>query len=198
MPRILLRPTDRRYKLTVEEQNCLTWHALSGCSREEAYRIFVRPDLAISKINLRTIATQFFSSMEARAYLSSYENYLNSNGQETESTEQEPIEKRTASAKLKFTDKVLSKMMGEVETIDEMDAIAKLADRVGVLDEKEEGSEAPRRYLPERCCECSYKSFVEGCIDGGDVLNECASCRTRKFAEEHGWHFDATRNIEPQ
>lgn len=191
---IPLRPKGRRYKLTANEQDCLTWYVLSNCKREDAYRIFVRPDLAVSKPNLRTVSSQFFSAMEVREYLEAYRATLEGTTVEGESGDR--TEKRTATAVQMFTDKVVDKMMGDLETVDEMDAVAKLADRVGVLEDKDKVEEAPRRYLPERCSACSYKNFVESSVQNGSVENECDHCKTRKFAEANGWKYDVTNNLE--
>ena len=191
---IPLRPKGRRYKLTANEQDCLTWYVLSNCKREDAYRIFVRPDLAVSKPNLRTVSSQFFSAMEVREYIEAYRATLE--GSLTDEAHEENPEKRTATAVQKFTDKVVDKMMGDLESVDEMDAVAKLADRVGELEDKDKVEEAPRRYLPERCSACSYKNFVESNVQGGNIVNECDHCKTRKFAEANGWKYDATNNLE--
>lgn len=192
---IPLRPKGRRYKLTANEQDCLTWYVLSGCKREDAYMIFVRPDLAVSKPNLRTVSSQFFSAMEVREYLEAYRATLD--GSISDEVKDETPEKRTQTAVQKFTDKVVDKMMGDLESVDEMDAVAKLADRVGVLEDKDKTEEAPRRYLPVRCkSECQYRLFVEKGIENGEIENECDHCKTRKFAEANGWKYDATNNLE--
>lgn len=194
---IPLRPSRKRYSLTEKEMNCLTWYVLSGCKRDEAYQIFVRPDLAISKKNLATATNQFFSAMEVREYISAYRALLDGS---VSSTDGEPTEedkeKRKARAVESFTDKVIERMEGSISSVDEMDAVAKMADRVGMFEDKENEQEKPRRYLPETCSACSYRAFVESNIKQGNIENECVRCRTRKFAEEHGWRFDATKNLE--
>ena len=136
--------------------------------------IFVRPDLKLNPKYLTKEANQFFASVDARNFIRAYRDTLlgaNSN-EEAESDEEDDREKRAGKAVQKFTDRVVEKMSGDIDSIDEMDAIAKLADRVGVLAEKEEVIEKPRRYLPETCGACRYKQFVEEHIKTGDIIDE--------------------------
>lgn len=197
-PDIPMRPKGRRrFDLQECEKDCLVWYVLSNCKKEDAYLIFVRPDLAVSRQNLKLATSQFFASTSARDFLTAYKDTLEgADNSDLEGAGEQDREKRAGEAVQKFTDKIVDKMGGDFETVDEMDAIAKLADRVGVLDDKEKVEEKPRRYLPQTCSSCSYKVFVESNIEQGNIENECDRCRTRKFAEEHGWKFDATKNIE--
>lgn len=197
-PDIPMRPKGRRkFDLQECEKDCLVWYVLSNCKKEDAYLIFVRPDLAVSRQNLKLATSQFFASTSARDFLTAYKDTLEgADNSDSEGMGEQDREKRAGEAVQKFTDKIVDKMGGDFETVDEMDAIAKLADRVGVLDDKEKVEEKPRRYLPQTCSACSYRLFVESNIEQGNIENECDRCRTRKFAEEHGWKFDATKNIE--
>lgn len=197
-PDIPMRPKGRRkFDLQECEKDCLVWYVLSNCKKEDAYLIFVRPDLAVSRQNLKLATSQFFASTSARDFLTAYKDTLEgADNSDMEGAGEQDREKRAGEAVQKFTDKIVDKMGGDFETVDEMDAIAKLADRVGVLDDKEKVEEKPRRYLPQTCSACSYRLFVESNIEQGNIENECNRCRTRKFAEEHGWKFDATKNIE--
>lgn len=192
---IPLRPKGRRYKLTANEQDCLTWYVISGCKREDAYRIFVRPDLTVSKINLRTMTSQFFSAMEVREYIEAYRSTLD--GSTTDSEQEGNPEKRAAAAVQKFTDKVVDKMMGDLDTVDEMDAVAKLADRVGVLDDKDKTDMEPVRVLPVRCkSECRYRAFVETQVTEGRIFDECNYCRAKAYAEERGFIYDPCKLLD--
>lgn len=190
---IPLRPSRKGYTLSEKEKNCLTWYVLSGCKREEAYQIFIRPDLVVSKKNLSTATSQFFTAMEVREYISAYRALLE--GKTVSENEAEPTEedkeKRKAKAVDSFTDKVIDKMNGSIESVEEMDAVAKMADRVGMFDEKEAVESAPVRVLPARCkSECRYRLFVEGMKVQGKVFDDCNYCKARKFAEEHGFKYD--------
>lgn len=190
---IPLRPSRKRYSLTEKEMNCLTWYVLSGCKREEAYQIFVRPDLVVSKKNLSTATSQFFTAMEVREYIAAYRALLE--GKTVSDNEAEPTgedkEKRKAKAVDSFTDKVIDKMNGSIESVEEMDAVAKMADRVGMFEEKDKVETAPVRILPARCkSECRYRLFVEGVKLQGKIFDDCEYCKARRYAEEHGFKYD--------
>ncbi len=190
---IPLRPSRRGYALSEEEKNCLTWYVLSGCKREEAYRIFVRPDLAVSRKNLFTATNQFFASIDVQEYVSTYRALLE--GKTVSENEAEPTEedreKRKAKAVDSFTDKVIDKMKGSIESVEEMDAVAKMADRVGMFEEKDKVETAPVRILPARCkSECRYRLFVEGVKLQGKIFDDCEYCKARRYAEEHGFKYD--------
>lgn len=193
-PRIPIRPKGRRYKLTEKEMDCLTWHVLSGCKREDAYLIFVRPDLFVSKRNLSTISTQFYASMEVRAYIEAYKNTLEDS--HDADAEELDLDKKVEKANRNLNEQIVEKMTGTFDKVEDLAVINKLAKEAGMRNDKEQEQEKPRRYLPETCSACSYRVFVESNIEQGNIENECDRCRTRKFAEEHGWKYDATKNLE--
>lgn len=195
---IPMRPKDkRRYDLTDREKDCIVWHVLSGCKKEDAYLIFVRPDLAISKQNLKMATSQFFASADVRNFMMSYKYTLNGTGDaNSEDLTNEDREKRAGEAVQKFTDKIVERMSGDFESVDEMDAVAKLADRVGVLDDKEKIEEKPRRYLPETCYQgCRYRLFVENAIKDGSVIDECRYCKALTYATDNGYKDDPTKRL---
>lgn len=198
-PKIPLRPPKGKYKLTNEEMNCLAWHTLSGCNKAEAYRLFVRPDLVTSPAILKKYAEQFYNSTEVRNFLADYTRTLE--GDTPEERKEQPKEmsreQRVATAVEKFTDKVVDKMRGDLDSVEEMDAIAKLADRVGVLADKEEHIEAPRRYLPARCkTDCKYCFWAEQVVKTGDAIDCCEYCKALAFAKERGFIYDPTKLLD--
>lgn len=106
----------------------------------------------------------------------------------------------------KRRDEALNKLMSDcLDAIDSNSSLdpeilkdfVTMAKALGVLKEEQEKIEPVRRYLPARCySECSYRFFVENHIKSGDIISECDYCRTRKFAEENGWKFDPTTNLD--
>lgn len=97
---------------------------------------------------------------------------------------------------------LLNQAMSMVEGGADLDAdtlktVTEIFKKLNILKDDVEQVEVPRRYLPERChAECSYRLFVESHIESGDIISECDYCLTRKFAEEHGWRFDPTKNLD--
>lgn len=199
MEKLPLRPKNqKKYNLSDNEMNSLVWYTLSGCKREEAFMLFVRPDLSISRQNLVKATNQFFAMFDVRDFLNEYNKTLldfYSNKEKPRESKQSR-EDRVGNAVKKFTDKVMD-AMDDADSIEisEMDTLAKLADRVGILGKNEEVEEKPRRYLPETCSWCSYRKFVEDEMSQGNLYDECSHCKTRSFAESKGWVFDATKNI---
>ncbi len=193
-----LRPKGRRkYDLQENEKNCIAWYVLSGCKKEDAYMIFVRPDLAISKKNLSLAATQFFALSDVLDFITAYRATLDGEQEEQEEpVETEDRETRKIKALQKFTDTVVDKMSGDFGSIDEMDSVAKLADRVGVLDDNSKAIVAPQRFLTETCSKCSYRICIEENLSKGNIIDTCDFCKARKYAEEHGWKFDKTTNFD--
>ena len=199
MEKLPLRPKNqKKYNLSDNEMNSLVWYTLSSCKREEAFMLFVRPDLSISRQNLTKATNQFFAMFDVRDFLNEYNKTLldfYSNKEKPRESKQSR-EDRVGNAVKKFTDKVMD-AMDDADSIEisEMDTLAKLADRVGILGKNEEVEEKPRRYLPETCSWCSYRKFVEDEMSQGNLDDECSHCKTRRFAESKGWVFDATKNI---
>lgn len=199
MEKLPLRPKNqKKYNLSDNEMNSLVWYTLSGCKREEAFMLFVRPDLSISRQNLVKATNQFFAMFDVRDFLNEYNKTLSDfySNKEKPRESKQSREDRVGNAVKKFTDKVMD-AMDDADSIEisEMDTLAKLADRVGILGKNEEVDEKPRRYLPETCSWCSYRKFVEDEMSQGNLDDECSHCKTRRFAESKGWVFDATKNI---
>lgn len=199
MEKLPLRPKNqKKYNLSDNEMNSLVWYTLSGCKREEAFMLFVRPDLSISRQNLVKATNQFFAMFDVRDFLNEYNKTLSDfySNKEKPRESKQSREDRVGNAVKKFTDKVMD-AMDDADSIEisEMDTLAKLADRVGILGKNEEVEEKPRRYLPETCSWCSYRKFVEDEMSQGNLDDECSHCKTRRFAESKGWVFDATKNL---
>lgn len=194
-----IRPKYKRYSLSKEQQDCLTYYVLMGCTKQDAFLIFFPEFLKydgsgrVLKGKLtkagEQYCKQFFATAEVNDYIRDYKKTFEEK-ETSENIGEDDREKRAGEAVKKFTDKIVDKMGGDFETVDEMDAIAKLADRVGVLDDKEKVEEKPRRYLPETCSSCSYKVFVESNIEQGNIENECLRCKALDIAKEHGFRYD--------
>lgn len=92
----------------------------------------------------------------------------------------------------------LVKLIGSGDlTGEDLKTYSEIMKKVGWLKDEVEQEEPPRRYLPAWCySECQYRLFVETNIENGSIVNECDYCRTRRFAEENGWRFDPTKNLE--
>lgn len=194
---IPLRPKNKRYDMSAEEMDCLAWYVISGCKKEDAYMIFVRPDLKNVPKLKKEYANQFFSSADARNFVSDYKRLLDSVEEKgNKELSDESREKRKKDAQKNIEDKTIDIMLGDLETIEELDAVVKVADRIGALAEKEVTDVKPQRYLCELCSRCVYKSFVESHVEQGDIINECDICRALSFAKEHGFVYEPDKLLE--
>lgn len=171
--------------LTQEEQSALTWYVISGCTKTDAYKIFVRPDLVASKTALDKYANMFFSDKRVKTYLKDYEETLNSfldtkkqvATEETVEVSQQRQEKATANIANYVAD-----MTDKINEVKDPEMILKMADRLGWVKNKEESQVKPaQRFLPVTCNMCQYRIAIEQ-----DAIDECQYCKHRKFALENG------------
>ncbi len=162
---IPLRPEGFSSSLKQAQQSALTWYVLSGCSRNEAFITFARPDMAdkMSKAAVDDYAKQFFATKEAKDYIEAYrktlDDFLHPAAKPT-STHTASLEERKAKAKTKAMEFAMS-LAENIEQAEDPETVLKLMDKVGLLDGDEEVEEQPRRYLPVSCSGCEYRKFVE-------------------------------------
>lgn len=195
-----IRPKYKRYSLSKEQQDCLTYYVLMGCTKQDAFLLFFPEFLKydgsgrVLKGKLtkagEQYCKQFFATAEVNDYIRDYKKTFEEK-ETDENTGEVDREKRANEAVQKFTDTVMDKMVGSFETVDEMDAVAKMADRVGMFEDKEKAEIRPVRVLPTRCKnECRYRLFVEGMKSEGKIFDDCDFCKARRYAEEHGFKYD--------
>lgn len=175
---IPLRPENYVTKLTQDEQSCLTWYVISGCSRKEAFLIFARPDMFNSKAKaaVEDYVKQFYAQAEVAGYLEAYRGTLD-NFLHPKAVKEKPagtLEERKARAKTKATEFAMS-LAENIEQADDPEYVLKLMDKVGLLDGDEKVEEQPRRYLPVTCGECAYRKFIEeNCVETTNPGTEVA------------------------
>lgn len=191
MPKSLIpiRPDNFRSPLSQDEQNALSWHVLSGCTRREAYITFARPDMLNSRAQAAVdeYVRQFFARKEVKEYLVAYEatleKFLNP-GQDIKPFAPElSFEERKARSKAKLTEFSMS-LINNIEQAKDPEMVMKLADKIGLLDTNEDAPEQPRRYLPEQCGHCAYRQFCEE-----NTEDMCPHCKYFQECERNGIHF---------
>jgi hypothetical protein len=197
---IKMRPKGK-FNLTADQMNCLTWYALSGCSKADAFATFVAPNLAEQKTLLSSASKQFFGSVDAVAYLRAYRAELNLADEAT--TEAKKPKERDLESKKAEASKAIAEWAYEnaanIDNLDE-DAVTlllKALDKLGLFDETTVAVEKPRRYLPVLCqSSCLYRLFCEQNIANGNILNECDYCRAKAFAVDRGFCYDASKLLD--
>ena len=158
-----MRPKRGVYDLKPEEMDCLNWHILSGCPRDEAFLRFIRPDYLGNRTSpaVKEAVKQFFAAEQVRRYMEEYKSTITN--VEKEKEKEKPaasLEERKAKAKAKAVEFAMS-LADNIEEADDPEFVLKLMDKTGLLDTGEEVVEQPRRYLPVTCNECEYRKFVE-------------------------------------
>ena len=193
-----MRPqTDRSYDLTQEEQSCLSYAVLSGCSQADAFKTFVRPDLSLTKLTLGKAAKQLFASKDAILYLEDYkktlEKYLGGDNYDMPSEEQKDRRRRDREvSKQKLIDFV-NHVVKNIDQAEDPEAVIKIADKAGLFDTDIEESTPPQRYLPiSECGRCRYYIFCES----DEVVDECKRCKYKKYANENGVKFTHKTQLE--
>lgn len=163
VPLIPMRPNQGKFDLKAEEMNCLNWIVLSGCTREDAFLRFVRPDYMGTKSApaIKEAVKQFFAMAQVREYMEAYKETISSRPRPKEHTGPAiTMEEKKAKAKSKLVEFAMS-LADNIDQADDPEFVLKIADKAGLLDQDEEVVEQPRRYLPVTCGNCEYKKFVE-------------------------------------
>lgn len=171
------------WSLDAKDCDCLVYVALFGVPNEKAFLMF-HPEWAgdgeSKKLSSegKKACKNLFNFSKARDYMESYretvQRYIEARAAEIAPTIKPKTEEVDASDD--YRDRAVRKLLSDVLTaIDcnqSLDAeslkdFVDIARKIGLLKEDEEKIEAPRRYLPETCDACRYKTFVDDCIDKG-------------------------------
>lgn len=191
------------FKQTKAEKDMMSYAVLYGCSNSVAYALFNRHLLDKNgKLNKagQSECRMFFSHPNNIAYMDAMRAHLEALTKGTVKTlSADAINDSRKDNALK---NLLNQAMSLVEKGEDLDAdslktISEIFKKVGLLKDDVEVQEHPKRYIPVRCrTECAYRLFVESHIESGEIISECDYCRTRRFAEENGWHYDPTKNLD--
>lgn len=197
------RPIPDDSRIPAADKDLLSYSIAFAIPNQKAFALW-HPEFLDSsgKLNKtgRAACTQFFNYSKNREYADAYKRTLaeflerKDNG-----TPDDEIEINESTKKARVQDMLGRLIKMAKANPDDPDLVkleGEIYKKIGWFDESTEAQEAPRRYLPERCSACAYRSFVEGNVEGGKIINECDYCRTRRFAEENGWHYDATKNLD--
>ena len=198
------RPQCIESKLTVLEKNCIEYAVVFTAKNEEAFLLFhpeyITSDGKLSNEGKRR-CKDFFSYSKNKEYRDAYTAYLKDFLSGDKGKNEVHLIEVDESRKDKALKSLLNQAMSMVESGDTLDpdtlkVLTEIFKKLGILKDEVEVQESPRRYIPERCSACSYRSFVESHVESGEIVNECDFCRTRRFAEENGWHYDPTKNLD--
>lgn len=194
-------------QLKKNDRLTIAYAVLFGVGNQEAFMRFNPHYIDASGKQLnpagKKASSQFWNYGKVKDYREQYEKELaeflgrSNKTYCSDTTDAEELtEEEKKNLKGKFANKVY-RALGTAEGLEELKTAADLGKAAKIIKEEETQVEPARRYLPARCySECAYRLFVESHIESGDIISECDYCRTRKFAEEHGWRFDPTKNLD--
>ena len=185
---------NKQYGLTEEEENCLNYYCAFQCSKVDAVKIFLHPEI-ISKLQIKSIADQFFAMDEVQSYIKDYEETLQEFFEEKKKPKAELSEKDREARKRKALESIADKVIELAQNLDDENAdpesIIKYVDKLGWLHNEEVKVEHPSRYLPTLCSECRYKAFWEQ-----ECEDLCQYCKYRKYGEENGVHYESEKQLD--
>lgn len=190
MPALIPMRPKRSFDLLPEEMDGLSYYVLSGCQREVAFLKFIRPDFIGSKATaaVKAAVTQFFSNKEVKDYVEAYKKTIEELLNPAPKKAEKPAgstEERKARAKTKLVEFAMS-LADHIEDAEDPEAVLKIADKVGLLEQEEQVEELPRRYLPVSCqSNCAYRMFCEE-----NTEDMCKYCKYRTYGEENGIHYE--------
>lgn len=180
---------------------------LMGLSNQEAFKLY-HPEYLTADGRLndagKKASTMHWNYGKVKDYRQTYEEELAEYlglckrvGSKADLSEELSEERKDSALK-----SLLNKALALVERGGELDpdtlkTIADLFKRLGVLKDEVETVESPRRYLPTRCGECAYRSFVESYVETGEIENACLRCKALKVAQEHGFRYDPKDLLRP-
>lgn len=178
------------------DKDCLSVSVAFGWANEKVYAMF-HPEFIGENGRLtktgKTQCAQFFAYAKHREYMDAYRETIakNSSGVGVGSEEMALDDSR----KEKALKSLFNQAIGLVEGKGTLDAdtlkvATEIFKKIGLLKDDDVSVEAPRRYLPCRCGECLYRSFVESHIETGEIENACLRCKALSVAKENGFRYD--------
>ena len=199
------RPNPDTSKIPASDKDMLSYAIAFSIPNQKAFALW-HPEFLDSsgKLNKtgRAACTQFFNYSKNREYADSYAAYLKEFLNGDKGKGETHLIEVDESRKDKALKSLLNQAMSMVESGDTLDpdtlkVLTEIFKKLGILKDEVEVQESPRRYLPCRCGECDYRSFVESYIETGQIENSCLRCKALDLAKEHGFRYDPKDLLEP-
>lgn len=196
-------PNNDDFKQSKKEKDILSITVLMSYSNSTAYALY-HPELCdrdgrLNKAGQRE-CRMFFSHPNNIAYMDALKAHLSAvtKGMTVSSGSVYLSDERIDKAFRAFLEQAITDIENGKEIDNDMFKILmELFKKLGRFKDDVEQVEAPRRYIPLRCSECDYRSFVESYIETGQIENSCLRCKALDIAKEHGFSYDPKNLLRP-
>lgn len=198
------RPSPDEYKIPAADKDLIGYVVAFGVPNQKAYALWHPESLdEAGRLNKtgKGACTQFFSYARNKEYADAYKatllKFLGMEQSEDVDLDNPEISESTKKRTITKMLNRLVKLIGDGNlTSDDLKNYSEIMKKVGWLKDEVEEQEKPRRYLPERCSACSYRSFVESHVESGEIENACLRCKALKVAQENGFVYDEKTLLE--
>jgi hypothetical protein len=192
--------------IKANDRDCLSYAVAFNVPNERVFALF-HPEFLDEQGKLTKVGKnqcrQFFSYAKNKEYADAYRETLerhlggraksNSDGGNADISD-DRIDNSFKSFLLQAIEDIEK---GKVVDNETFKLYMELFKKLGRFKDDVEAQEAPRRYLPERCGSCLYRSFVESHVESGDIENACLRCKALKAAQEQDFRYDPKDLLEP-
>jgi len=206
MINIPLESTNKdEFPLKKAERMIVAYAVLFGADNQTAFMRF-HPEFTNDGKTLnqagKVASRQFWSWGKVKDYRDSYiktvQEFLNGKKSAVKSEAVSIDDSRKDRALKSLLNQAMSMVEGGADLdADTLKTITEIFKKLNILKDEVEQQEKPRRYLPVRCGECDYRSFVESYVEKGEIENTCLRCKALAIAEEHGFHYDPKKLLNP-
>lgn len=198
------RPEPDGIPIPAIDKDTVVYAVLMGAANETAFARF-HPEFLDADGTLtiqgKRKSKDFWQYAKVRNFKDAYVAYITEwlgnkdSVAENESAEISEDKKRQTISKMLNQ---LVKLIGSGDlTGDDLKTYSEIMKKVGWLKDDVEEQEKPRRYLPERCSSCNYRSFVESHVETGQIENSCLRCKALGIAQNSGFRYDPRTLLNP-
>lgn len=172
------RPKIYSESLLSQEMDCLNLFVLYDYPKDLVF-VMAHPEYLgaskgciISKVG-KQLSSEFFASAPVIEYVNSYRDTVKEaiSGKKTTKTtvSEDDLKSRKVKALRSIFNYVIDNSLN-IENLSDPSVLLKFADKISFFEDLENKVEEPRRYLAERCNNCSYKKCIDKEVELGHII----------------------------